>query len=319
MIVRRCLERLFLIFESVVTASIYPLCLLRERVVGVRRIPILMYHQIGRIPEGAERCGDCLSPDRFVAQVRAIVKAGYSVIPLADALRTGAPGAPRARRRRAVLTFDDGYQDQLANARPVLNRYRLPATFFLVAGSIGRSSPLPHLALKDSEAREGGPARGWKPPSWEAVRDLVVDGMTIGSHGLSHRSLGSMSLQEAEIEIRRSRQVLERRLGGRVDLFAYPFGSMAYGDFDEAVQSILRAAGYRAACTTVVGRNGCDSDPMALRRIPMEERDGPWRVRFKLAGAYDWVGRLKTLWQRLVPREDDVQALWVESTGGGRA
>ena len=40
----------------------------------------------------------------------------------------------------------------------------------------------------------------------------------------------------------------------------------------------------------------------------MEEGDGPFRVRCKLAGAYDWVGSVKSLWQRLAAREDRVDA-----------
>ncbi len=217
-----------------------------------------------------------------------------------------------------MLTFDDGYRDQFVNAFPVLRRYRLPAIVFLVAGSIGRVNALPHLSLEGADVREGGPASGWLPLSWEQVREMAGNGIAIGSHALSHRSLGSMSLREAEVEIRRSREILELGLGTAVDLFAYPFGSEAYGDFDERIQRILRAAGYRAACTTVVGRSRPGSDALALRRIPMESRDGPFRVRCKLAGAYDWVATVKTFWQRLAPREDRVDVPWIDRPGDAR-
>ena len=69
---------------------------------------------------------------------------------------------------------------------------------------------------------------------------------------------------------------------------------------------MLGAQGYAAACTTVIGRCAADADPYAMPRIPMDETDGPFRVRCKLAGAYDWVGRVKSLAQRLLAREDRV-------------
>jgi len=309
MIVKRTLEGLFFIAERVITALLYPFCVARERLFGQAGIPILMYHQVGSPVEGAPFCRDSVSPGRFATQMGALLDAGYEAIPLSG-LASASQRRPRETPgRRAVLTFDDGYRDQFLNAFPVLRRHRLPATFFLVAGSIGRPSPLPHLSLPDSDARDGGPASGWLPLSWAEIEEMSRGGIEVGSHGLSHRSLGSMSLEEAELEVRRSREILGKRLGIPVDLFAYPFGSAAYGDFDVEIQATLRAAGYRAACTTVIGRNGGGSDLLALRRIPMEERDGPFRVRCKLAGAYDWVGMAKTLWQRLAPREDRVEVL----------
>ena len=102
-----------------------------------------------------------------------------------------------------------------------------------------------------------------------------------------------------------------------VECFAYPFGSRAYGDFDPAIRELLRRAGYRGACTTVVGRNGPGADPLALRRLPVEEADGPFRLRCKLAGAYDWVGPVKSLWQRLVARQERVDAAALAPTAGG--
>ncbi len=318
MIAKHWLERLFIAVERVITACLYPFCLLRERLVGQTKVPILMYHQVGRPLEEAEFCRDCVSPERFATQMRAIVAAGYKVIPLASYVRDLDEGPPEAPGRCVALTFDDGYRDQFVSAYPVLRRHRLPATLFLVAGSIGGEIPLPHLSLEDADVPERGATAGWRPLSWEQVGRMAGDGLDVGSHALSHRSLGRLSLEEAEIEVRRSREILERRLGIRIDLFAYPFGSEAYGDFDGRIQAVLRAAGYRAACTTVIGRNGRGSDRLALRRIPMEERDGPFRVRCKLAGAYDWVGTVKAFWQRRVPREDRVDVPSIDRADGER-
>jgi peptidoglycan/xylan/chitin deacetylase (PgdA/CDA1 family) len=211
--------------------------------------------------------------------------------------------------RAVVLTFDDGYRGQFAFAYPILRWHRLPATFFVTAGYLGTNRFFPHLALETAAAGNGAsPSPAWLPLSWDEVKEMAGHGIGIASHAVSHRSLGRLAAEEAEFEVRRSKEVLERRLGIRVDLFAYPFGSRAYGDFDRGIEDILRGTGYRGACTSVVGRSGPGVDPLALPRIPMEDGDGPFRVRCKLAGAYDWVGVVKSLWQRLAARQERVDA-----------
>ena len=315
---RGCLERIFLLVERVVTTFLYPWCLLRARLGGPARVPILMYHQVGRPLHPSMSRADCVSPREFEVQMRALRRSGYRVLPLSSVVRLlEAPGS-KDLRRCAALTFDDGLRDQVAHARPVLRVHGFPATFFLVAGHAGQDAPLACHLFEGAAAgdRRGFPA-GWLPLSWEQARRLAADGMEIGSHSISHRSLGGLGDGEIGLEVRRSKAILEERLGVRVDLFAYPFGSGAYGDCDGRAQAMLRAAGYRAAVTTAVGRNARGADRLALRRIPMEEGDGPFRLRCKLAGAYDWVGPLKDLWQRCVPRRERVGEMHPAGAGGG--
>jgi len=284
-----------------VTAALYPWCRRRR---PRPRIPILMYHQIGRPSPGAPSCRDYVSPERFEAQIRAILEAGYRIIPLSALVRRLQEGKAPAAEPSVVLTFDDGYRGQYLHAYPVLRRDRLPATLFVIAGAVGRKSLFRHLPAPDAGACE--PPPDWLPLSWDEVEEMTRHGIAVASHSVSHRSLGALPEDDAAAEIRASKAILEERLRAPVELFAYPFGSRAYGDFDRRLEELLRREGYRAAVTTVVGRSGPGADLYALPRIPMEDGDGPFRVRCKLAGAYDWVGGLKTLWQSLLPREDRV-------------
>jgi peptidoglycan/xylan/chitin deacetylase (PgdA/CDA1 family) len=310
--VRSCLESVFFCIERVITAFLYPLCLLRDRLTGALAIPVLMFHQVGPRPRGARSCSDAVSPERFARQIDAILKAGYDVVSLGHALERLRATGERHCRPVVALTFDDGFFGQLANACPILGRHHLPATFFPIAGFVGSDTPPPHLGITRGPAGGGGedrsdaPLEAWRPLSWEELRTVAARGFDIGSHSLTHRSLGALTPEELDAEVRRSKAILERLVVPRVDFFAYPFGSEAYGDFDFRVRDRLCAAGYRGACTTVVGRNRPATDPFALRRIPIEESDGEFRIRCKLAGAYDWVGRVKDLWQRRVAREDRV-------------
>ena len=302
---RRAFETLFFLIERAVTAALYPVCLLRKTLGGPARVPILMYQQVG----GRPSCHDRVSPERFERQIRAILDAGYRVIRLSELIHALEQGQVGDLRRAAVLTFDDGYRGQFVFAYPVLRWNRLPATFFVTPESIGTNTFFPHLSfLNTTRESETSPPLAWLPLSWDEVREMAGHGIDIESHAVSRRSLGHLAAAEAAFEARRSKELLERRLGVPVDLFAYPFGWEAYGDFHRGIQDILRATGYRAACTTVVGRSGPGVDPLALPRIPMEQRDGPFRVRCKLAGAYDWVGAVKSLWQRLALREERADA-----------
>jgi peptidoglycan/xylan/chitin deacetylase (PgdA/CDA1 family) len=178
---------------------------------------------------------------------------------------------------------------------------------------------LPHLDLERGRMGEDDPLAEWRPLSWDEARELAHNAMEIGSHSASHRSLGHMRQDEVMAEVRRSKEMLEARLGVRVEVFAYPFGSRAYGDFDPSIQAVLRDTGYRGACTTVVGRSDRDTNRFALRRIPVEEGDGPFRIRCKVIGAYDWIGPVKELWQRLLPRKErvDLELVTAATPAGG--
>ncbi|HYV84807.1 MAG TPA: polysaccharide deacetylase family protein [Patescibacteria group bacterium] len=303
------LERIFAALERAVTALVYPWCLLRQRSPAAVRVPILMYHQVGPALAGVTGGNDRVAPARFETQMQAIADAGYRVIRLATLVGAIKEGRIRELRRCVVLTFDDGYRGQLVFAYPVLRRRKLPATFFIVAGSLGSASLLPHLADQTPPSRfPAAPSPAWLPLSSDEVREMAAGGMSIGSHALTHRSLGCMGPSEKRSEVRRSREILEQDTGATVDLFAYPFGSPAYGDLDATTEEALGAAGYAGACTTVVGRAAEWSNRLALPRLPIDERDGPFRIRCKLAGAYDWVGPIKLLWQLTVPRLERVNA-----------
>ena len=305
---RRCAEAVFFCVERAVTAALYPWCMLRRGLGAGVRVPILMYHQIGPPLEGVPACQDHVTPQQFERQIQAILEAGYRVIPLSTLIRKLQEDAAPDLRRSVVLTFDDGFRGQFIHAYPVLRRRRLPATLFVVAGYLGKDVFFRHLSASGAAARGGPLPPAWLPLSWDEVREMARHGVTIGSHSLSHRSLGVLSGAEVEMEVHRSKEVLEERLGVPVELFAYPFGSQAYGDFHSSHAELLRRSGYRAACTTVIGPSGAGADLYALPRIPMEDADGPFRVRCKLQGAYDWVGRVKFLWQRLSARQDRVDA-----------
>ncbi|HEX4405715.1 MAG TPA: polysaccharide deacetylase family protein, partial [Polyangia bacterium] len=96
---------------------------------------ILMYHGVTRAPSrGLLNCeGKHVGVDRFVEQLR-FLKRHRRVIPL-DALVSGV--VTGADMRGAVaITFDDGYENNVTQAAPVLAELKMPATFFLATGYV---------------------------------------------------------------------------------------------------------------------------------------------------------------------------------------
>jgi Predicted xylanase/chitin deacetylase len=163
---------------------------------------------------------------------------------------------------RITVTFDDGTHDFITDALPVMVRLQLPATLYVSPARIGTVGFL----------------------QWDEVLEISRAGVTIGSHGLDHRSLGSLDAAELWRQVSDSRKQLEDRLGLSVESLAYPYGTMR--DFNENVKVQVRKAGYRAACSSINGVNTTPTDLYALHRTKIEQGDDPI-FRKILAGGLD--------------------------------
>jgi peptidoglycan/xylan/chitin deacetylase (PgdA/CDA1 family) len=97
----------------------------------------------------------------------------------------------------------------------------------------------------------------------------MSDVFEIGSHGRSHRILTRLPAHEIEREIIESKLKLERGLGIAVRAFAYPNGG--YGDFDDAIEEVVRRAGYQLCFTGIAGTNLPPLRPMRLHHYTVED------------------------------------------------
>ena len=98
---------------------------------------------------------------------------------------------------------------------------------------------------------------------WQALRELVADGLEVAPHSRTHPLMNRVSVERACDEAVRSRKDLERELGFSPPVFAYPGGS-----FTDEVVRILEERNFRLAFTTVRGINNLKkAHPMRLKRI----------------------------------------------------
>jgi peptidoglycan/xylan/chitin deacetylase (PgdA/CDA1 family) len=243
---------------------------------GDGRLRVLMYHKVNDVPGNPLTVPVSLF-DEQMAQLREL---GYSVVALDDVLAFYSDGVPLPRRA-VLITFDDGYRDNLEHAAPILARHGYPAVVFVSVACLGDLRPLPH--------EEHLAARGLVNPTlgWDELAELEAAGVRVESHGISHRPLAQLPVDEAANEIVLSKLRLEERLGRPVRSFAYVKGSEAH--FRPMHVSLLRQAGYELAFTSVSGSNDRSSEPLRLNRYNVE----PYAARtfeLVLSGACDLIG-----------------------------
>lgn len=212
------------------------------------RCPILYYHEVP-------------SQGGLEAQLAALIRAGYIPTTLSrvlDTLDGLAPPPPGC----LVLTFDDALRSQHRNALPVLTRWAVSGTFFLMPSF-----------------RDGVHAY----MNTDEIRDLVTGGQEIGSHTLNHANLPALrrvNFGAFLAELVLSRGQIEALTGHSVDLFAYPNGSV---DLPTATE--VERAGYRGAASTIQGNWQTSGLRYFLRRVPANPWEAPSTILARLVKA----------------------------------
>jgi peptidoglycan/xylan/chitin deacetylase (PgdA/CDA1 family) len=240
-----------------------------------RTLRVLMYHKVNDLTPNPTT----VPTHVFEEQMGLLSELGYTPVAL-DAVRDHYLLGTELPPRAVLITFDDGYRDNLGNALPILRRHGFPAVLFAPIGFLDDGRPLPH----EESLRLLGVRNDTL--DWDELVELEAGGVRIESHGIGHRPLSELEPAEATREIALSKLKLEERLGREVDAFAFVKGSQA--DYRPEHASLVQQAGYKLAFTSVSGANGPASDRFRLRRYNVE----PYPARtfeLVLAGACDLI------------------------------
>lgn len=216
-------------------------------------VAILAYHRV---------CDDneiySVSPQQFAQQMQYLKQQGYTAISLAE-MADAFSGGKKLPAKPIVITFDDGYADNLLTALPIMEQYGMKATVFIIAGSVGQPEYL----------------------SWEQAAQLQLRGVEIGSHTLNHVALSEVNSAQKMDELLQSKKLLEGQLTTPVNFLAYP-----YGQFDASLYPVLQQTGYRGACTGIAGLNFASDMPYGWKRINVPRpKFGMWEFRARLLRA----------------------------------
>jgi peptidoglycan/xylan/chitin deacetylase (PgdA/CDA1 family) len=142
-----------------------------------------------------------------------------------------------------VITFDDGYTDQL-KAFEALRQHNMKATFYIITG--GEASK---WCIGAARRYDQGYGCGDAYLTWDQVRILDTSGIIeIGSHTVDHLNLAAQSYAVQRFQIFQGKAELEAQLGHAVSSFAYP-----YGGYNSTSISLVREAGFTSAVTTLPG------------------------------------------------------------------
>ncbi len=159
-----------------------------------KSIPVLMYHCIDNNVFGTPSL--FVAPSDFQKQMAYLKDNGYTTITFRDLDHINQISKP------ILITFDDGYKDNYTYAFPVLKKYNMKATIFIIVNSLGKKR-----SLNMNEIRE------------------MKGTIDFQSHTMTHSHLGELKGNKLEYEIGESKKQLEKLIGTNIFVIAYPYGS----------------------------------------------------------------------------------------------
>jgi peptidoglycan/xylan/chitin deacetylase (PgdA/CDA1 family) len=197
-------------------------------------VTILGFHNVGEPPPEGWDSWFYIPEATFVEQLEWLRANHWTVIDI-DTLLSGFGVPQKLPGRAALLTFDDGCRQFLDGAFPCLRRFEFPAVYFVSTGFIGGFNSF------DWDVMPREPMFDWRD-----LRELERGRVSVQSHSVLHRRFSELTVRQRQWELRRSKAVLEQKLGKRIRAFAYPSGD--YGGDRRVIAECLHEAGYEAAC-----------------------------------------------------------------------
>ena len=197
-----------------------------------RQVPVLMYHAVGDDCWGEAHL--FVKPAELESQLQYLQDHGYETIFLEDLAHV------EQYKKPVILTFDDRYDDNYTQLFPLLQKYNMKATIFMIAGDIGKPHKLTQLQL----------------------RELVQSGLvSIQSHGWSHRNMAALSPLALLWELVRSQSAIFTLTGRFPVALSYPNGNSS------ARTRKIASWFYTYGVRTCAGVYETGSDPLLIERI----------------------------------------------------
>ncbi len=205
-------------------------------------VPIMMYHHVDYTDQPRP---NWVSPENFEWQMAYLKDRGYHVIRLHELVETVEAGRPLPRKA-AVITFDDGYENNYTHAFKILKKYNFPAIIFMPSDKVNTEQYL----------------------TWDQLKEMASANIDVGSHTRTEAYLPDLMVERQRNEIQASKDILEQNLDIKIDYFAYPIGG-----FSDGIKEIVKKAGYKAACATNRGYDRFNKDVFELNRIRFSDKD----------------------------------------------
>ncbi|ERI94791.1 polysaccharide deacetylase [Clostridiales bacterium oral taxon 876 str. F0540] len=217
----------------------------------IKGIPVLMYHSIDFQPKNDLK----VPKDKFEEQMKYLKENGYTTLTMEE-LYKALNNMDEIPEKPVVLSFDDGYRDNYTEAYPILKKYNLKGTVFIISDLVDKSTAY----LSSSQ-----------------IKEMSNYGINIESHTVYHEELNLLSYDRQFKTLARSKKDLEGITGKQITALAYPVGKYN----DNAVKATSEA-GYKMAFTTRYGFAKKDSGMYTLSRIRINGSDSIATFKAKL-------------------------------------
>ncbi|MEM7200740.1 MAG: polysaccharide deacetylase family protein [Planctomycetota bacterium] len=263
---------------------------------------VLIYHSVDDIDSPIS-----VSSELFRQQMDYLVRRGFRTVSagqFVEALHRGEPLSPKT----VVITFDDGYLNNIERALPILEERGLCATVFMVTkndGDLPRwgERDLPRIRRMVDEVYRGSDAEKEdafqrtmatlteRIATWDELAPAPSRGLEILSHTRTHPYMDEVDDDQLADELRGSRQDLAERGFGESPALAWP-----YGAHDDRTIAAATQAGYRGTFLAEPSwRRRKHPDPMRLARCSIDPDAGVFGLAFQLGRGYDVWAWLRSL------------------------
>ncbi len=204
--------------------------------------PILMYHYIEYVSDKKDTIRQSLNinPNVFEEQIKTLKNAGYTFL-TAGELSDIFYEKKQSPKKPLLLTFDDGHNDLEEFILPILKKYNVKATAYIITDFLDRFDFL----------------------STQQLKNVIKSGLVeIGAHTVHHVSLSEKLPFVVKNEVEESKKFLEENFKLKIVSFAYPNGA-----FDEQAIQIVKKAGFKTAVSTVFGTKQSEKNRFFLYRV----------------------------------------------------
>ncbi len=186
-------------------------------------VPILNFHHIDQAPATASKITQSyyIEPANFEQIIQEIINNNYEPVFVSEIVDYLSQGV-LPKNNIIAITFDDGNENFYTNAWPILQKYKVKSSVYIMTGV-------------------GGP----NYLSKEQVVELDKSGLVeIGSHTVWHPKLTQVPADERLYELEKSRDDLKELLARETEVICYPFGL-----YNEEIKALAKAVGYKAGLT----------------------------------------------------------------------
>ena len=228
------------------------------------RVPILLYHRFGPVVSDSMT----VTTSNFEAHLKHLTSNGYRVIPIRELVDYYLGRRPPPQPHSVAIAVDDGHKSVYTDMYPLVKKYQIPATLFIYPSAISNAS----YAM-----------------TWSQVKELKEAGLfDFQSHTYWHPNfkIEKRKLKPAEYEnfvemqLKKSREKLEKELGVRVNMLAWPFGI-----YDDDLIQMASKAGYVATFTMERHPAGNLDNVMVLPRYLMTNGESSGAFATIVAGS----------------------------------